>query len=65
MDLKLVPQAEPTPSERGQWDAFYPAVREAIVGGGAMPVDAADAVAVLRVLDAARASAETGQAVRL
>ena len=28
-------RAEPTPSERGQWDAFYPAVRDAIVGGGA------------------------------
>jgi len=58
-------RSEPTPSERGRWDAFYPAVREALVGGGPMPVDPADAVAVLRVLDAARASAEGGQAVRL
>jgi predicted dehydrogenase len=55
----------PVPSERGRWDTFYPAVATAVRGGGPMPVDPADAVRSMTVLDAARASARTGEAVRL
>ncbi len=53
------------PSERGRWDSFYPAVASVIADGGAPPVDARDAVATARVLDAARESAATGSVVRL
>ncbi len=57
--------SEPVPSERGRWDTFYPAVATAIRGNGPMPVDPADAVRALQVLDAARTSARTGTAIRL
>ncbi len=52
------------PSERGRWDTFYPAVVEAIAGGGAPPVDPCDAIAAAAVLDAARESAATGTVIR-
>jgi predicted dehydrogenase len=58
-------RAEPAPSERGSWDAFYPAVREAVAGRAPLPVDPADALEVLRILDAARLSAAQGTAVKL
>ncbi|MEU7305228.1 Gfo/Idh/MocA family oxidoreductase [Streptomyces sp. NPDC007206] len=57
--------AEPVPSARGAWDLFYPAFAAAVRGTGAVPVDPWDAVATATVLDAARASARSGQAVRL
>jgi predicted dehydrogenase len=47
--------AEPVPSERGDWPRFYAGVTEALLGPGPMPVDPRDAVAVLEVLDRARA----------
>jgi predicted dehydrogenase len=50
------------PSERGRWDTFYPAFAAAVRGHGPVPVDPADAVGTLTVLDAARVSAATGQA---
>lgn len=43
--------------DRGAWDTFYPAVLAAIRDGSPMPVDPLDAVATLRVLDAARLAA--------
>jgi predicted dehydrogenase len=56
---------ETLPSERGAWDLFYPAFAAAVRGNGPMPVDPWDAVATAGVLDAARASAESGRAVEL
>lgn len=53
------------PLARGRWDAFYPAVRDAVLRDGPSPVPAHDAVENLRVLDAARASALTGVDVPL
>jgi predicted dehydrogenase len=55
--------SEPVPSERGRWDTFYPAFAAAVRGAGPLPVDPWDAVASLRVLDAARVSAVEGKAV--
>ena len=55
--------AVPVPSERGDWSAFYTGLARAVRGDGPPPVDPWDAVAGLEVLDAARASAATGQVV--
>jgi predicted dehydrogenase len=49
----------------GAWSAFYSGLAQAIRGQGAAPVDPWEAVAALEVLDAARVSAATGDAVRL
>lgn len=53
------------PSERGAWDAFYPAVAAALRDGAPPPVDPRDAVDVLRILEAARTSAEQQQVITL
>jgi predicted dehydrogenase len=55
--------SEPVPSERGRWDTFYPAFAAAVRGEGPVPVDPWEAVAALRIMDAARASAASGQTV--
>ncbi|MFK3982807.1 Gfo/Idh/MocA family oxidoreductase [Micromonospora sp. NPDC050397] len=52
-------------TERGRWDTFYPAFAAAVRGDGPVPVDPWDAVASLRVLDAARISATEGRVVTL
>jgi predicted dehydrogenase len=49
--------AEAVPSERGRWDTFYPAFAAAIRGDSPVPVDPADAVHALEVLDRARSKA--------
>jgi scyllo-inositol 2-dehydrogenase (NADP+) len=51
---------EPVPSERGAWPAFYSAVSEWVRSGGEPPVDPADAVRVLEVVEAARRSGANG-----
>lgn len=51
--------------EPGAWPAFYAGVRDAIRDGAPSPVPAADAVAVLDVLEAARESARRGTVVDL
>lgn len=51
----------PVPSVTGDWAAFY----RAVAAGGPPPVDPAEAVSVLRVLEAARTSARTRQVVAL
>jgi scyllo-inositol 2-dehydrogenase (NADP+) len=56
---------ESVPSERGAWDAFYPAVAAAVRGEGPPPVDPQDAVEVLRILEAARTSAKEQRVVSL
>ncbi len=51
--------------EPGEWGDFYPAVARALTGGGPLPVDVQDALAVLTVLDAAQASAARSEVVPL
>jgi predicted dehydrogenase len=55
---------EPVPSQPGRWPDFYAALERALREGGPPPVDPADAVAGLAVLDAARESAARGTAVQ-
>ncbi len=55
----------PVPTEPGAYEQFYAGVRDAVVGGARPPVDAADAVAGLDVLEAALRSAGEGRVVRL
>lgn len=49
----------------GSYETFYVLLRDALVAGGPVPVDPKDAVAALRVIEAARASARTGAVVAL
>jgi scyllo-inositol 2-dehydrogenase (NADP+) len=56
-DLRTVP------TERGAYERFYPAVAAAIRDGAPPPVDPADAVAAIAVIEAANASAQEGRAV--
>lgn len=51
--------------EPGAYQDFYAGVRDALRGGGAPPVGAADGLAVLRVIEAARESAERATVVAL
>jgi predicted dehydrogenase len=62
---RLLPADEPVPSVPGAWPAYYAQVAAALRGEGPPPVEPADVVAALRVLDAARTSARTGQVVAL
>ncbi len=52
-------------SERGRWDLFYPAFAAAVRGEGPLPVEPSDVIRTMTVLDAARESARSGQAIRL
>ena len=56
---------EDVPSLPGEWGAYYRGIADALTGTGPLPVTGDDAVAVLRVLDAARESARAGQVVPL
>ncbi len=51
---------EPVPSIPGRWREFYAGVRDALRDGTPPPVPAADAVAGLAIIDAARESAASG-----
>lgn len=67
-DALIVTGTEPArslPRERGAWPAYYREVARSIRGEGAPPVDPRDVVANLRVIEAARESAMSGQAVAL
>jgi predicted dehydrogenase len=55
----------PVATEPGCYLAFYDAVAAAVRGDDPVPVDPADAVAALEVIEAARASASRGEVVRL
>ena len=57
--------AETVPTVNGAWDTFYPAFARAVRGVGPLPVDPADAVASMTVLDAARRSATEGAVIAL
>jgi predicted dehydrogenase len=58
---------EPTvvPAEQGNYATYYRLFGDAVRTAGQPPVTAAEAVATLQVLDAARVSATTGDAVNL
>jgi predicted dehydrogenase len=68
---RLWSETDPGPGPRriraiaGDYPAFYASVRDALVDAGTMPVDPSDAVEVLRIIEAARVSAERGQVVRV
>jgi scyllo-inositol 2-dehydrogenase (NADP+) len=49
----------------GCYQRFYELLRDAVAQGGPPPVDPADAIASLRVIEAAFKSAQTGEVVRL
>jgi len=51
--------------ERGRYQDFYVGVRDWLAGDGPPPVDPADSVDGLRVLEAARRSAAMGDAVEV
>jgi scyllo-inositol 2-dehydrogenase (NADP+) len=57
--------ARQVPSTPGAWPTFYELWRDALLGKGPVPVDPADAVTTLRILEAAAASAGAGQVVPL
>ena len=57
--------ATPVPTAPGAWPHFYAEVARALREGGPPPVPADDAVAALRVLDAARRSADERTVVAL
>jgi predicted dehydrogenase len=57
--------AEPVRSEPGRWSAFYAGVEQMLRTGAPAPVAAADGVAALEVLDAARHSARRRSTVSL
>lgn len=52
-------------TEAGSYERFYAGVARSMRTGAPPPVDAEDSIAVLEVLEAARASAEAGTAVEL
>jgi scyllo-inositol 2-dehydrogenase (NADP+) len=58
-------RADPVRTEPGAYQRFYQGLVAALRGNGPPPVDPAEAVAALRVLDAARRSAGEGVAVPL
>ncbi len=49
----------------GSYETFYAFVRDALLSGGHPPVDPAESLAALRVIEAARESARTGTTIRL
>lgn len=53
------------PSAQGSYTRFYEQFADAVQHGSPLPVTAADGISVLRVLDAARASAGQGRSVTL
>ncbi|MEV0764472.1 Gfo/Idh/MocA family oxidoreductase [Nocardia sp. NPDC050435] len=56
------PDAQPYPTLAGDYLAFYTGIADALLHGAPVPVDPRDAVAALRVLEAARAAAASGAA---
>ena len=58
-------ESTPVPSERGDWPRFYALLVRALRDGDPPPVDPRDAVATLRVIEAARRSAERREVVAL
>jgi predicted dehydrogenase len=63
-DIGEVPVAAVAKSLPGSYETFYQMVRDAIRVGGPLPVDPHDALKTIRVIEAARASATSGQVIR-
>ncbi|WP_280400293.1 Gfo/Idh/MocA family oxidoreductase [Nocardia carnea] len=63
--LGAEPDRTAFPTLPGDYLAFYRALADAILDGSPVPVDPGDALAGLRILEAARESAESGAVVRL
>ena len=63
--LGLDEARETIPTEPGSYLRFYEAVAAALRSGGPPPVDPADAIAVLEIIEAARASAMHGRVEQL
>lgn len=61
--LRTAQGSESVPSEQGRYHDYYEAFAHAVATGGPAPVTAAEAVAALAVLDAARISAAEGRMV--
>jgi predicted dehydrogenase len=61
--LGAEPDTTPVPTVAGDYPAFYAAMAAALLDGAAVPVDPRDAVTTLRIIDAARRSADTGTTV--
>ncbi|WP_024301890.1 oxidoreductase [Pseudogulbenkiania sp. MAI-1] len=57
------PRHKTVPTRRGDYPAYYAALRDAIRYGAANPVPAADAIAVMRVIEAGCLSAAEGREV--
>lgn len=57
-------QRETVTSARGDWPTFYREVAAAILDGAPPPVDPADAVMGLRIIESARRSARDGRSLR-
>jgi predicted dehydrogenase len=57
--------SEPVATEPGRYVEFYERMERAIRDGGAAPVTLEDAVAGLKAIEAARASAERGDVIRI
>src|SRR5450755_582495 len=58
-------ETTPVPTEPGAYQRYYEGVAAALRGEGAMPVDPHDSVVGLRIVEAARRSAEERQVVSL
>ncbi|MGK5728641.1 Gfo/Idh/MocA family oxidoreductase [Streptomyces sp. URMC 124] len=56
---------DPVPTLPGDYPAYYAAIEAALRTGGEPPVTAREAAATLRVLEAARVSADEGRTVRI
>ena len=65
VELVTGEESAPVPSERGDWPQFYALLVGALRDGGPPPVDPHDAVATLRVIEAARHSAACREVVTL
>jgi predicted dehydrogenase len=63
--LILGDQSVPVPPEPGDWPRFYALVRDALTSGTPVPVDPGDAVEALRVIEAARNSADAAAVIAL
>src|SRR5690349_2439322 len=49
----------------GAYEQYYAGIRDAITSGGPSPVDPAESIAALRVIEAARESAREGRLIQL
>lgn len=61
----IQPELHEVPTLPGDYLAYYAGVRDAILGRGSLPVTAESALEVMRLLEAGRQSAESGQVVAL